>query len=341
MATGGAVNKAGEAVLPVLGKKKDIPNSFSDRPTSLEICLAAEKMSGRETIIGAQIIRGLWRIYPASREARSALLVKGLHLRNTMLQLGSTNPFILRDSSGSEKEKESTKVWFDGVPISVAESEFEDALQKNGCELRSNITMERARDQDGKLTRFLTGRRFVFITVPSKPLDKNMTVNFFNAGVYHREQKLMQRKVICSKCLKEGHHMSVCVEEIVCRACKKTGHKRGDVNCELTSEPSAEDRGAYRLENQETNRSAGEGEVRKEFDRRGRSVNRKAADQNRQRPATPKRTLDSPGDARASPKQRRTTEGTLDAWINGNEGGAGAGDGEEEREGDDAGAVGD
>ena len=30
----------------------------------LELCVAAERISGRETIAGAQRIRGLWRIYP-------------------------------------------------------------------------------------------------------------------------------------------------------------------------------------------------------------------------------------------------------------------------------------
>ena len=48
-----------------------------DRYSALEICLAAERVAGRETILGAQEIRGLWRIYPMSRPARNLLLIGG------------------------------------------------------------------------------------------------------------------------------------------------------------------------------------------------------------------------------------------------------------------------
>jgi hypothetical protein len=110
---------------------------------------------------------------------------------------------------------------------------MEHSLKQLGCELRSAVRHERARDADGKLTRFLTGKRFVFITTPSVPLEKNMTVSFFTASIYHREQKTVQKKIVCSKCLENGHHMSVCKNDVVCRTCKKTGHKRGDPVCDL------------------------------------------------------------------------------------------------------------
>ena len=48
---------------------------------TLEICLAAEKVSGTETILGAQEIRGLWRVYPLTRTARNKLLIENLTLR--------------------------------------------------------------------------------------------------------------------------------------------------------------------------------------------------------------------------------------------------------------------
>ena len=145
---------------PVFLKQKDIPNSVNDHPTVLELCVAAEKVSGQDSIVGAQNIRGLWRIYPATKAARQTLLVQGIKVRNVVLQVANTNPFILRNDTGEEKP--STKVWVDDIPISVADSEIELFLLKAGCELRSQIKAERARNADGKLTRFLTGRRFVF-----------------------------------------------------------------------------------------------------------------------------------------------------------------------------------
>eukprot|EP00745_Piridium_sociabile_P041150 TRINITY_DN8081_c0_g1_i4.p2 TRINITY_DN8081_c0_g1~~TRINITY_DN8081_c0_g1_i4.p2 ORF type:complete len:204 (+),score=19.69 TRINITY_DN8081_c0_g1_i4:325-936(+) len=187
-------------VNPVFLKTRDIPNFSGDRPaTVLEMCIAAERTAGQGSIVGAQLIGGLWRIYPTTKDARSSLLVQGLRVRGTALQVNGTNPFVFSNNSGQEKL--STKVWIDGVPISVAESEIEHALTKAGCELRSSVKMDRVRDPDQKLTRFLTGRRFIFITVPTVPLEKIMKMNVFNARIYHKEHKLVKKTVTCSKCL--------------------------------------------------------------------------------------------------------------------------------------------
>ena len=122
------------------------------------------------------------------------------------------------------------------MPISVAESEIEFALKKLGCELRSEIKLERARDADSKLTRFLTGRRFVFITTPYRPLERTTTVGFFVARLFHKEQRLVKKIVKCSNCLEEGHHKSACDKEVVCQTCKKPGHKKDDEKCTLMTD---------------------------------------------------------------------------------------------------------
>eukprot|EP00745_Piridium_sociabile_P024993 TRINITY_DN39581_c0_g2_i1.p1 TRINITY_DN39581_c0_g2~~TRINITY_DN39581_c0_g2_i1.p1 ORF type:complete len:415 (+),score=49.06 TRINITY_DN39581_c0_g2_i1:137-1246(+) len=220
-------------VNPVFVKSKDIPDSANKRPMVLEMCLAAEKSGGQGSVVGAQQIHGLWRIYPATTGARSQLLIQGMTVRGVVIQLSNTNPFILRSDSGQEKP--STKVWVDNVPISVADTEIEHALVKVGCELRSTVKADRARDMDNKLTRFLTGRRFVFITVPSVPLEKTLKINLFTASIYHREQRQVSKKpVICSRCLEENHHASMCQKDIVCRECGQEGHKRGDPACQFS-----------------------------------------------------------------------------------------------------------
>ena len=70
------------------------------------------------------------------------------------------------------EEKPETKVWIDNVPISVADSEIEEALVKVRCQLRSSIKLEKARDADKKLTHFLMERRFLFITVSPQAARK-------------------------------------------------------------------------------------------------------------------------------------------------------------------------
>ena len=199
------------SIQPVFLRGKNIPENDVDRPSVLEVCLSAERAAGQGSILGAQDIRGLWRIYPVSKEARTELLVKGVRMRGAMLQVSNANPFILRDSG---EEKPTTKLWIDNVPMSVADSEIEHTLVKLGCELRSAVKQDRARDKDNKLTRFLTGRRFVFITVPSTPLDTFVKVNFFTAKLYYKEQK-QKGSVVCSRCLSKEHHVSVCKSDIV------------------------------------------------------------------------------------------------------------------------------
>lgn len=224
-----------QGVPAVFIRNSQIPKANEKLPTCLEVCCALERSLGQGTIIGAQQIRGLWRIYPASTTARNKLLMEGFSIRQVSLNVSSQNPFVLRDSNTGE-EKPSTKLWIDDIPISVADSEIEFSLKKLGCELRSEIKQERARDADNKLTRFLTGRRFVFITTPHNPLEKTTTVGFFTARLFHKEQKLVKKTVKCSNCLEEGHHKSQCQKEVVCQTCKKSGHKRGDPICTLTTD---------------------------------------------------------------------------------------------------------
>ena len=55
-------------VEPVFVLKNALPGYF----TSYDMCLATEKACGTDLILGAQEIRGLWRIYPTTREARTS-----------------------------------------------------------------------------------------------------------------------------------------------------------------------------------------------------------------------------------------------------------------------------
>ena len=202
----------------------------TDRYDSLEICLAAEKTSGVETILGAQDIRGLWRIYPLTRHARNSLLINGITIRGVSLQVHDKNPFVLKPDSN---ETPATKVWISDIPISCASEDIENALGRVGCSLRSSILLEKSRNADGKLTRFLTGRRFVFIAVPTHPLEKSLQIGGFTARIYHKEQPKSFGSVTCTKCLEVGHKAGACVNPIKCKACKQSGHKQGDPLCTM------------------------------------------------------------------------------------------------------------
>lgn len=225
-------------VEPLFLLRRNLPPASGerDRFEALELCLAAERVSGRETIMGAQEIRGLWRIYPTNRTARTKLLIEGMAVRGHTVTLYDKNPFVLRGQGGAEAP--ATKLFISNLPLSVSDADIESALIRVGCVMRSNITRERMRDRDGKLTRFYTGRRFIFINVPDKPLDKTLKVGGFLTNVYHKEQpKKDPRDLTCSRCLEVGHGVWAChAAEIVCRACGMPGHRQGDTVCEALEE---------------------------------------------------------------------------------------------------------
>ena len=220
-----------DGVPPVFVREDDIPEGL-EYPTVLDICLAVERSVGKNTIAGSQRLGGLWRIYPTTIDARNAILIRGFSFRGTSLKVSDINPNILKNSTTGE-EVPATKVWVDGVPLSVSDAEIENALVKIGCEIRSTIKRQRARDNDGKLTRFLTGRRFLFITTPPKPLERKLPVCNYNASVFHIEQKNAKKEAKCSNCLETGHHRSVCANEVVCISCRLPGHKKGSEQCQL------------------------------------------------------------------------------------------------------------
>lgn len=86
----------------------------------------AEKVYGKKTILGAREIRGLWRIYPLSRPARSQLLIEGLSLRGHALPLYDKNPFILKGQYG--KERPTTKLWISNISITCDGADTESAI---------------------------------------------------------------------------------------------------------------------------------------------------------------------------------------------------------------------
>lgn len=225
-------------VEPVFLLRRELPPENGTRYDTLEVCLAAEKVSGSETVLGAQEIRGLWRVYPLTRAARSALLIEGIALRQHTVQVHDKNPFILRGQDGVEVP--ATKLWLSDIPISIASEDIESALNRLGVVARSSLMQERTRNRDGKLTRFLTGRRFIFIGVPEKPLERAVRIGPILARLYYKEQpKPARRETVCSRCLQKGHTVGACENDITCRECMQSGHRRGDPACTLPVNPAS------------------------------------------------------------------------------------------------------
>jgi hypothetical protein len=223
-------------VKPVFIRSRDLPWDEEDRITTREICGEAENVVGHGTMEGAQRIGGLWRVYPKTQAARMQLLVSGLSIRKNCVRFSDENPFLVKDSASPGGTVETTKVYISNIPISFANTEIEEKLVSMNCKLVSKMIDEYDRDtKTGKLTRWKTGRRFVFIAIPPLPLPAQIIMGAFTARLYHREQKTTNTPT-CGNCLQSGHKKHECKSDIVCRTCQKSGHKSGDALCGLRND---------------------------------------------------------------------------------------------------------
>ena len=143
-----------------------------------------------------------------------------------------THPFLIVGNNGQEIP--TTRVTVSDIPLSYNNADFEAALKKLGCQLVSPTRYECNRD-NGKLTRWKTGRRFLFIGVPKEPLPREVKIGLFTAKLYHREQGREQRKQFqtCNNCLQKGHYQYECNNPVVCRVCRRQGHRQGHPDCTL------------------------------------------------------------------------------------------------------------
>ncbi|KAL8621862.1 hypothetical protein ACOMHN_046066 [Nucella lapillus] len=216
-------------VTPVFILNNQLPAFDEKNFTTAEICVAVEKTSGYETIEGAQR-RILWRIYPRSSEARQILLLQGFAIRHVRVEVKDRNPFVVTTADG-EREIEATKLIINNVPLSYSDEDILKTIKKIDVNIRSKLIHERDRDSNGKLTRWKTGRRFLYIDIPAKPLPKQVEMGPFKVSIYHKEQKRMDKE--CGKCLQKGHQAAGCPIVIKCRQCYKDGHKVGDPQCHM------------------------------------------------------------------------------------------------------------
>ena len=215
---------------PVFLVNSDLP-SFEERAYStLEICRAAEVLTGPNTIDGAQPKNMLWRIYPLTQQARCDMLASGFSLRGFHVRPYDKNPLIVQHSEG-EREAPTTRVLVGGVPFSFNNEAILDTISRlPGVNVRSAVFYERARDENKKLTSYKTGRRYLFIDVPPTPLPKKLKIGQFTATIFHWEQKQSQT---CGNCLEAGHSTQMCEKPTKCRQCLQYGHRSGAPECRL------------------------------------------------------------------------------------------------------------
>ena len=182
---------AGLPVSPLKGisllflKTDDIVSSAGNNtqfPNGLDIIYAIEEVSGKGSIEGAQRIGKLYRIYIKNNEAKDKLTTEGFSFGGRHVNFYSQNPFTVKD------HPDTVKIIIGGVPLSVANSEFEKALIDLNVQMVSDIKFENYRDKEGKWTSYKTGRRFVYCQKPQLNLKPSVRIGLWNGSLYYREQ---------------------------------------------------------------------------------------------------------------------------------------------------------
>ena len=148
----------------------------------MDIIYAIEEVCGKGNIEGAQRIGKLYRIYIKNNEARDMLITEGFSFDGRHINFFTQNPFTVKDHI------DTVKIIIGGVPLSVANSEFEKALIDLNVKMVSEIKFENYRDREGKWTSYKTGRRFVYCQKPTLNLKPSVRIGLWNGTLYYREQ---------------------------------------------------------------------------------------------------------------------------------------------------------
>ncbi|RUS77440.1 hypothetical protein EGW08_014793 [Elysia chlorotica] len=105
-------------------------------------------------------------------------------------QGGLTPVFVLLKALASNGgQNDMVKPIIGGVPMSVEYHEDVICLKKLNIDLRSELKLENYRTETGGLTKFRTGRGFVYIGLPPVPLPQYTQIGLWRASMYYKGQK--------------------------------------------------------------------------------------------------------------------------------------------------------
>ena len=148
-----------------------------------EIAESLIDVVGRENVDTVQKINGVWRLSVNNPKARLEILRRGFTVRNHSVSVLNENPYLI----GGE---ETIQIIISNIPSSVADEEIKHSLRMEGLKIGTRFRYEQYRDSNKKMISVKTGRRFINIAPPQKPLPKKITVaNIFIGFVTRFEKK--------------------------------------------------------------------------------------------------------------------------------------------------------
>ena len=215
---------------PVFLKQSDLRDVIGNKRLSVyEMCLIVADVVTEACVDGCQPMRGLWRIYATTPEARQKLINEGLTVNSISLSLYSSNPF----STGiSDPEQDVVKITIKDLPLSYSNEDIGRTLTQMGAELTSDVKYGYVRDQKNHVTKFKSGDRFVYADnehMKSNPLPRFHIIGSFQCRIFHDGQA--QNQKVCTNCFGDDHFTSRCQNPRACKVCHLPGHCEGQPGC--------------------------------------------------------------------------------------------------------------
>ncbi len=189
---------------PVFFLHRDI-GMHQDTIRPFDVCKGL--VVGDTNVDGAQNVWGVWRVYLKNKASRATLLSKGLSLTGRDIQLYDKNP---RTTNNADPNRSVEKIIIKDLPLSVDNSEIYKYLQSfDHLTLTTGVKYSHERNEDGELTSWRNGDRYIYAVAPIFPVLPNTAkIVGMKVRLYHMNQKK------------------------VCKACGQYGHRTRDYRCE-------------------------------------------------------------------------------------------------------------
>ena len=144
-------------VEPLFMKERDMPSA--DLPPYTVVKAIISRISP-DQLDGVQRVGQLCRIYLKSLHGRLDLMTrKSLITDGKSVALYEQNPFKINLQSPDDKKD---KLTIKGLPISVSNDEVVNLLKSKGITLATQVKFANIRDDNGSLTSYRNGARFVY-----------------------------------------------------------------------------------------------------------------------------------------------------------------------------------
>ena len=175
--------------------------------TQLQICDVVTRVIGKGKLDGVQRIGNLWRIYPTEKAARIELfMTKTLQVEGKAVTLYDQNPYAVglgyTDMTAQQTPQQKDKLTIKNIPLSVSNSEIESLLKGQGVKFSSPLRYGHIRNEQGQLTNYKSGDRYLYVEPFNPPLPVRQKVGDFSSLAFHHG-----KQAECKACGTRGHRV--------------------------------------------------------------------------------------------------------------------------------------